>query len=921
MFKILEHLIKNRLEWFLENNNRLAETQFGFRKGSSTMDSLSTFVTDIRIALSKRKSVVGVFLDVAAAYDNVLLPVLRQKMLQLNIPERIINFVFNSLTNRAILINSQNSTLPARSVWKGLPQGSVLSPLLYSIYTYDLDLTVKSFCNILQYADDLALYLEVDKIQDASSKLNDAIYYLNNWLSDHGLSLSIPKSSVVCFTRSRSIPDIDISCNGQNFPIKDKVKFLGMILDSKMTGVHHINYTIQKCEKNLNILRALSGVWWGAHPVTQRLLYNSLIRSLLDYGSFLLLPCSKIALKSLEKIQSKCLRIILGAMKSSPINAMQVECVEPPLQFRRQYLSDKFLFKIYQRMSHPLIPKLHLLHQLAPTNEYWSHKDLPCLLISYRKLINLPSPVYQCRLNPLFETPYQALIYEPEVILNLGIENHSLDAQVRLNQIISEKWADWLTIYTDASKLSGESHVGSAVWIPKYNIILNFKCPPVCSIFTGEDIAILEALKFAESHKLNKVVLFSDSKSCLQAIRSNQFKCRFKYQFILKIKTLLLDCHRQGLQFVLVWIPSHTGISGNETADACAKQATVSGSLTHNGIYPNDLASIARTNLLLEWSKDWEKTSKTKGLHYANVQPDIPCVPWFFRTRNFKKRVISTVSQHPHTLNSLPTLFGFSHSPSLYLHNTPLHFKQKNKIYERDKKLQESVDSYNIPSPAFSIDNSEIWGCSTCSTAFENLETYNTHLTACSSQANKDSKATDEVKVKRKFLCDICGKTSHSNASLQIHMSTHENVFPFKCEVCPYQGRTLDLLRVHKRSHMVDKPFKCSQCPKSTTTASNLAKHMRHVHSNTRPYKCTYCDKAFSYQHDMKRHIKDIHLRQGTVECDLCFKKFNTKKILQGHRSKIHNIKGERQGRLPSYLQCQIIDETIENIINDDNST
>ncbi|RVE42066.1 hypothetical protein evm_013279 [Chilo suppressalis] len=395
--------------------------------------------------------------------------------------------------------------------------------------------------------------------------VNDAIYYLNNWLSDHGLSLSIPKSSVVCFTRSRSIPDIDISCNGQNFPIKDKVKFLGMILDSKMTGVHHINYTIQKCEKNLNILRALSGVWWGAHPVSQRLLYNSLIRSLLDYGSFLLLPCSKIALKSLEKIQSNCLRIILGAMKSSPINAMQVECVEPPLQFRRQYLSDKFLFKIYQRMSHPLIPKLHLLHQLAPTNEYWSHKDLPCLLISYRKLINLPSPVYQCRLNPLFETPYQALIYEPEVILNLGIEKHSLDAQVRLNQIISEKWADWLTIYTDASKLSGESHVGSAVWIPKYNIILNFKCPPVCSIFTGEAIAILEALKFAESHKLNKVVLFSDSKSCLQAIRSNQFKCRFKYQFILKIKTLLLDCHRQGLQFVLVWIPSHTGISGNET--------------------------------------------------------------------------------------------------------------------------------------------------------------------------------------------------------------------------------------------------------------------------------------------------------------------------------------------------------------------
>ncbi|CAG9786081.1 unnamed protein product [Diatraea saccharalis] len=204
--------------------------------------------------------------------------------------------------------------------------------------------------------------------------------------------------------------------------------------------------------------------------------------------------------------------------------------------------------------------------------------------------------------------------------------------------------------------------------------------------------------------------------------------------------------------------------------------------------------------------------------------------------------------------------------------------KTENKIYERDKKHQdESIDSFSIPSPTFSVDNSEIWGCSTCSKTFENLESYNHHLSTCLPQAKKNSNSLEEDKVRRKFLCDICGKISTSNASLLIHMSTHENVFPFKCEVCPYQGRTMDLLKVHKRSHMVDKPFKCTQCPKATTTASNLAKHMRHVHSTTRPFKCTYCDKAFSYQHDVKRHMKDTHLRQGTVECDVCFKKFNTK--------------------------------------------
>ncbi|XP_073945466.1 uncharacterized protein isoform X2 [Choristoneura fumiferana] len=231
---------------------------------------------------------------------------------------------------------------------------------------------------------------------------------------------------------------------------------------------------------------------------------------------------------------------------------------------------------------------------------------------------------------------------------------------------------------------------------------------------------------------------------------------------------------------------------------------------------------------------------------------------------------------------------------------------------QNDERGEDSNDSYNIPSPTFS-DANAIWGCHFCSKDFFDMDSYSDHLARCPGETI--TKQPEEL-TKRKFLCDICGKTCSSNASLLVHMGIHENIFPYKCDVCPYQGRTADLLKVHKRSHMIDKPFKCTQCPKATTTSSNLAKHMRHVHSTTRPFKgnfqCTYCEKAFSYQHDMKRHIKDIHLRQGTVECDVCYKKFNTKKILQGHRWKIHKIKGERQGRLPSYLQHQMQEQRHE---------
>lgn len=635
--KIMEILIKNRLEWFMESRHILAKSQFGFRKGYSTLDSLSVLITDIRIALKKKHYVLGVFLDIAAAYDSVLLSVLKQKLQRFCVPVRMTRFITNLLMCRTIRIKSNGSLLPPRQIWRGLPQGSVLSPLLYSIYTSDLESVVSPTCDILQYADDLALYVSSESIAVAESRVNMALSFLSDWLINHGLSLSVSKSSVVIFSNKRNSPDCEIVCNGEVFPIVNEVRFLGVILDKKMTAKSHIAHISEKCERGINVLRAIAGVRWGAHPYCLKLIYNAIVRSHFDYGSFILEPCNKLAIDSWSKIQNKCLRIISGAMKSSPVNALQVECCDPPLHLRRQYLADKFFYRALQLSHHPLLHKLEILRDLV-SNDY-RYK----LLNSFSHFLGLPHPVCQLNSNPLYSSPFEALLFRP-VFHYFGIFKDTPGANSIFNQELAKNWQGWTPIFTDASKVSESDPVGSAVWIPRGSIILSFKCPSVASSFTGEAIALLEAILYIESHNLNKSLIFSDSLSCLQAICANPFRSKFKHPVVFKIREALYHCHCKKIEVGLFWIPSHCGIVGNESADWCAKSAIRIGSeLEHPDVYCQDLSNCSRTRLQNEWSNLWSKSRLLKGKFYGDIQTFIPSKPWFFKHRKFGRSVSSTI--------------------------------------------------------------------------------------------------------------------------------------------------------------------------------------------------------------------------------------------------------------------------------------
>ncbi|KAL0895859.1 hypothetical protein ABMA27_011882 [Loxostege sticticalis] len=637
LLKLAEHLVKNRLEWYVESNRFLADSQFGFRKGRCTLDSISLFISDIRRSFTINESVVAVFLDINSAYDNVILSVLKTKLDTLRVPYVLSNFILRILTERCIVLPVGDSEIN-RFISRGLPQGSVLSPLLYNIYTYDLESSLNSNVNILQYADDLLLYYSSYSIAHAQNTLSYSLDLLKNWMDNNGMNLSVSKSAVVIFSRKRILPPLQLYYDYKVIPVVDEHKFLGVILDCKLTGVPHCNFVSVRCEKVLNLLRCLSGVWWGAHPYSMKLIYNALIRSILDYGTFLLEPANKSAFKKLDLIQHKALRIVTGAMRSSPTNALQVETCDPPLHLRRQLLSDRFLFRVIQSKNHPLIPKLQALNEMI-TDSYWAHRSLPCLLISYHKFLSLSSPTHRSNLLPLFSNSFETLTFSPNIHYNL-LDKSDPCIKYTFKYVVDTEFNDYHHIYSDASKHSPSGCVGIGVYHAQSKIVQKVKLPPESSVFTGECFGLFKAIEYVRIMKLEKAIIFSDSMSALQALEKFPFHLKSFYPIIFDIRKIAFECLQNGYSIHFAWLPGHCGIHGNETADCLANDAIECGDMFPFKNFSHDLLSLPKIDLYDTWSNLWQSTSQHKGRLYSLIQPQIPRKPWYFKA-TFGKNVTS----------------------------------------------------------------------------------------------------------------------------------------------------------------------------------------------------------------------------------------------------------------------------------------
>ena len=207
----------------------------------------------------------------------------------------------------------------------GVPQGGVLSPTLFLVYINDLIAELPQVTKVAMYADDMVMWCTDEHAAVATKLLQRAIDALTAWASRWCVSINTDKSSTTLFTLSPKQKAGDIKIDGIPLREDKQPTYLGVTFDDRLTWKNHINKAATKARRKMAVLRKLSGTTWGASGKILSKVYQQGIRPHLEYGSSAWCQASNTSLQEIDKVQNQALRVITGAMKSTPIVAIEIQ--------------------------------------------------------------------------------------------------------------------------------------------------------------------------------------------------------------------------------------------------------------------------------------------------------------------------------------------------------------------------------------------------------------------------------------------------------------------------------------------------------------------------------------------------------------------------------------------------------------------
>lgn len=588
--KVLEKLIKDRLYYFLFKGNHIHKNQFGFRHKTSTTHALLEIKKRIVQSKIDKHNCLIISLDIKNAFNGIKATNITDILQEYKCPLNMILIIQSILTNRQIRYE-QNNILVNKTLKTGSPQGSPLSPLLWNLTMNKLlQQQPPEDTYLMAFADDITIIVKAKSRNSLETKANQVLQQAFTWAQDMNLTFNTDKSNFMIIGKQYESHPPQLTIEGKRLKIVKELKMLGVIFDTKMSFIPHLQNIKDKVATLTYQLSKFTGTRKAITPKQLTAIYTRGIERMIVYASPVWYSKKIIITKKLKSIQRLPLILLTKAFKTTSNYTLNILSNIPPVSLTIE--KEIEVFQIFSQGK----------------NFTWKNTAYTENQISSK---------------------YDLWEFHPATHVSFRFTDQETNANVK--------------IYTDGSK--NDENVGAAlVAYNKTGQIINtqmYKLPPYSSSFEGEAIALTKAIEYIKTCGYNNTYqILTDSLSCLQGLQN----LKNNNPLIVDIKKRLSEIPAEVI--TLTFIKGHSGNKGNDMADTLAKEASTVGEQISLPITKTFIKSQLKTTLKEKWNNIWQ----TEGKHSYAYEwiKNVKLIPEEFLANTYISQAISGHGRFPH---------------------------------------------------------------------------------------------------------------------------------------------------------------------------------------------------------------------------------------------------------------------------------